>query len=162
MGRKINLSGTEFGARIPVTILDRGVFSPRYETENINAWLRHKGLQAKTAEGQQQDWDWERNGFGLGKITSKETEALVSSDQITPGAAVEIFDHLKLTLAEMTSRTTDRRAQQVLTTAGAVCFVLAEEIRACARGETLPSDFYLTALEKPLAGVGIVLEESKK
>ncbi len=162
MGKNLDRAETEFGARIPVTLLARGVVSPRYEAGNLNAWLGKKGIEANTIPERSQDYDWNRSHLQLGKITPEETLALVNSKQMTPGAVLETYDYLKTTLAEMKTRINSETDQKVLVAAETACFVLAEEIRACARGEVLPTEFYWAALELPMAGIGIELTKKIK
>ncbi len=161
MGKRINKASMDSGANIPLTLLDRKDISPKYEIEKLNIWLGEKGLKAKPTEFPI-EYEWGRSRFELGKKVSKDTLALVDSRTMTAGAVLETYDYLKTTLAEMATRTSNETDQKVLMAAEAACFVLAEELRACARGETLPPEFYLAALEEPMGGIKINLERSAK
>ncbi|OGM13845.1 hypothetical protein A3A76_05020 [Candidatus Woesebacteria bacterium RIFCSPLOWO2_01_FULL_39_23] len=155
-GRGISGAGTEFLARVPATMLDRGSISLSYERGNLAAWFRGKGLDVEVV-GKDREVHW---SGGSGK---PESNYYFKSEELSPGALVAISEHLAVSINRKAAEYKDNPDDvRVMSIAAAIAGVLGEEIRSIAEtGRPLDGETAKALLDKPLTDIGLQITERK-
>ena len=155
LGRKISNSGIELAARVPATLIDRTDVDLGYETQNIAAWLRKKGLDAKL-KGRQ------RVRFSGGNETkaNNATETWFSQEDFTPGGLVLAYEYLAQKMTEHSALSEQPEDKKVLKLASVMASIVSEEIRNIVlEGKPLDADTTTAMLKSPLAEAGMEITD---
>lgn len=160
-GRRISDAHTEFGARVPATLLDRQRITRSYEAGNLRAWLGRKGLDVQVEPGDA-DVHWSQ-GVSGGIRGKEERDYYFQAEDMTPGAVGAVTEYLSAKLEETVVRLQESPYEndlKVLKAASAVVRTVAAEVQSIAvEGKVPDIEVYRVMLGDPLRGIGLTLVE---
>jgi len=160
----LSRAGTEFAARVGITIIDRGSISLSYEQGNLHAWLREKGLDVDLDPAKRFDYpvDWSRLPQGYQEGNYYFVDQPMTPQQL--GVMAETVAAKFAGLRDKAGETygPDAEETKLLAMAAAVQLAVSTEIGSVISGQGgLTADQTKELIGPQLKAVGFSLVDSK-
>ncbi len=160
----LSQAGTEFAARVGITLIDRSNISLSYEQGNLHAWLREKGLDVELDPSKKFDYpvDWSRLPQG-----DQEKDYYFSGQTINPQQLAVMAENVAAKFAGMRDMAgevygPDSEQVKLLGMAAAVQMAVSTEIGSVISGQGgLTADQTKELIGPQLKAVGFSLVDSK-